>query len=65
MADNGGKVWYKSKTIWFNAVLGATVAFCLAIGYPLPEEVVAAIVTLGNIILRMLTTEAVTSSSSK
>jgi hypothetical protein len=63
--ENGTKVWYRSKTIWFNAILGSAVAFCLAIGYPLPEEVVAAIVTLGNIILRMITTEAVTATSSE
>jgi hypothetical protein len=51
-----GKKWYRSKTIWFNAVLAAAVAFATGIGHPIPEEVVAAIVTLGNIILRLITT---------
>ena len=58
-----GKVWYKSKTIWFNALLGAVVAFTQAIGHPLGEDVIAAIVTIGNILLRIITTEPVTATS--
>jgi len=56
----GGKVWYKSKTIWFNAVLGAVIAFTQAIGHPMGEEVIAAIVTIGNILLRVVTSAPVT-----
>jgi len=56
---NEGKKWYHSKTIWFNAIVAATVAFTSAIGHPLSEELIASIVTIGNIILRLITAEPI------
>lgn len=55
----GGKVWYKSKTLWFNGLLAAAIAFTQAIGHPMGEELIASIVCLGNVLLRFLTKEPV------
>jgi len=57
-----GKVWYKSKTLWFNGLLAAAIAFTEAIGYPMSPELIGAITVFGNIILRFLTKEPVTAA---
>ena len=56
-----GKKWYTSKTIWFNALLGGIVAFTEATGHPIPKDVLASIVTIGNVLLRLITKGPVTS----
>ena len=54
-----GKKWYKSATIVGNII--AAVGFFVAkeFGYDIPEDVMALIVTVGNILLRVKTTEPV------
>jgi hypothetical protein len=57
MADTV-KVWYKSKTVWFNIVTGA-LAIVNAYSQTIPNQYSAIIVGVGNIILRFLTTAPV------
>lgn len=49
----------KSKTINFNALIPAIVVLTSALGYPIPPEAVAAIFSIGNIVLRMVTTKPI------
>ena len=48
----------KSKTINFNALVIALVGISGAFGYEVPTELVTAITTIGNMILRFVTTKA-------
>ena len=45
----------KSKTIDFNAICLAAFALLTGFGIEVPAEVVAAVVTIGNFILRFFT----------
>lgn len=56
------KKWYKSKTINLNAAFIAIVSLLRALGIHLEPEVVAAIQTFGNIILRLVTDQPIGSS---
>jgi len=49
----------KSKTFDFNALVGIIFAFITASGVEISPEIMTAILAVGNIILRMLTTEAI------
>lgn len=66
MPKRKGKQWYESKTVWFNAVsavvigLGAVVNQQSSLELPGGVfEVIGAIVTVGNFILRFVTTEPI------
>ena len=53
-------IW-SSKTFWFNVItilLGF--AEVVAKTYPIPPEVLALIIGLGNLVLRMITSQPVT-----
>ncbi len=55
------KSWLKSKTLWFNVIAGALGVIINAAGVaPIDPTWQLGIVTVGNFILRFLTTEAVT-----
>ena len=54
------KVWYKSKTINFNALFLAIISALQAAGIVIPTEYVAVAQTILNLILRSVTSEAVT-----
>jgi len=49
----------KSKTINFNALIAAIAAASAALGYPLPPGYTEAALIIGNIILRLVTKEAI------
>lgn len=51
------KPLYKSKTFWFNV---AAVAVQVSQVAPLSPEAAAAVVGIGNVVLRLLTTQPVT-----
>jgi hypothetical protein len=54
------KKWYTSWTLWFNGLVAAGVTFANSVGQPIPEELVAAILTIGNAALRFKTKGPVT-----
>jgi hypothetical protein len=50
------KKWWKSKTIWFNAItLTIGVVAEVAAVYPLPPHFVALVLGIGNLLLRTIT----------
>lgn len=49
------KPFYKSKTLWFNAVTGILAAFQAVV----PSEYVVLVNVVGNILLRFVTTQPV------
>jgi hypothetical protein len=59
------KKWYKSKTVWFNAVSGLFLLLdqlIPAMGYllsPLALQIYTGIVTAGNVILRYFTKDPI------
>ncbi len=53
------KQLFKSKTINFNALVPAAVAILAAFGVAVPATLVTAILVIGNMLLRMLTKEAI------
>lgn len=55
------KVWWKSKTLWFNVVL-LIVAFVPHINtlIPLPSEFLELVALIGNIVLRLQTSASIT-----
>ncbi len=55
-----GKKWYTSWTLIFNALVGAGVAFADAVGQPIPKDLIAAILVVGNTALRFKTKGPVT-----
>lgn len=57
---HGMKKWWKSKTVWFNVVTGIIVIADQLSGKAIPVEVSAVIVSVGNVILRLITNKAVT-----
>jgi hypothetical protein len=48
----------KSKTVDFNAACAAVFGLLLAFGVEVPAEVVAAVTTIGNFILRFFTNKS-------
>ncbi len=51
-----------SKTFWFNAItILIGVVQVVSNTYPLPTEALALIVGIGNLVLRLLTTEKISS----
>lgn len=46
---------FKSKTINFNLIVPALAGLAMAFGVPIPGEVIAGILALGNFILRFIT----------
>jgi len=54
------KKWYASKTVWFNLAMGVIQLFATAIGHPIVDpQTGVAIQTIGNILLRTVTTKPV------
>lgn len=51
------KEWYKSKMLWVNAVALGVVAVQLFTGFVIAPEGQMAILTVINIILRLITSE--------
>ena len=49
----------KSKTIDFNVLVSALAGLAAALGFPVPAEVVAGILAVGNFILRLITKEPI------
>lgn len=49
----------KSKTINFNALIAAIAAAATAIGFPIPTGYTEAVLIIGNVILRLVTKEAI------
>ena len=45
----------KSKTLDFNAIVFAVFALAKSFGFDTPDEVIVAVVTIGNFILRFFT----------
>ena len=46
---------FKSKTIDFNVICAAVFSLLLGFGVEIPEEVIVAVTTIGNFILRFFT----------
>jgi len=53
------KAWWRSKTIWANAVALAALAVQLQTGWILPVEYQTGVLAVVNLILRWVTGEAV------
>lgn len=53
------KKWYKSKTINFNALIVAIVAVLKSLDIYIEPEIIVAIQTIGNIVLRFVTSEPI------
>ena len=49
----------KSKTFWFNIITGGLVVVDQLTGKIIPTEASASIVAIGNVILRLITTQSV------
>lgn len=54
------KKLFKSKTINFNALVPAVIALLGATGISVPTELATAVLVIGNMVLRMITKEAIT-----
>jgi len=46
---------FKSKTVNFNVIVPALAGVAAACGYPVPAEVVAGVLAVGNFLLRFIT----------
>ena len=56
------KKWYQSKTVWFNAITAlVAIAGELTNTFPASKhiEIFTTIVTVGNILLRLITTQGI------
>jgi hypothetical protein len=51
------KKWIKSRTLWFNVITGALAIVNELQGKVIPTDVSLIVITLGNLILRVLTTK--------
>jgi hypothetical protein len=49
----------KSRTFWFNAITGAITVIDALNGKVIPVEISGAVVAIGNVVLRLLTTKPV------
>ena len=50
---------FKSKTVGFNVLAGAIITILTSFGVSVPVEVVTAVLTLGNFILRLVTNKSI------
>lgn len=50
------KAWYKSKTLWFNLLTLAILAGQGQLGIEIPPSIAVPLVTVGNMLLRVITT---------
>lgn len=48
------KAWWKSKTLWLNFVAFVAIILQVVFGFVLPAEIQAAIITLVNFVLRLI-----------
>lgn len=53
------KAWWRSKTLWVNMVAGLALLAQSQFGFVIDGEVQAAILTVVNLVLRLITNEAV------
>ena len=56
------KKWYQSKTVWFNVISAAvTIASELTNVFPASKhpEIFTTVITVGNVLLRLLTTQGI------
>lgn len=55
------KAWWKSKTLWFNILAMVEILFqpSGALGHVLAPQEIGAIVTGGNVLLRMFTSSPI------
>lgn len=53
------KKWYKSKTVWFNTLSAVILAVNELTGKLIPNEIGLTVVTLGNLILRLVTNTSI------
>lgn len=53
---------FASKTFWFNTISTAVAVGSGSFGFNLPPKVAVPVVTIGNILLRLLTKQPVTIS---
>ena len=58
------KKWYVSKTVWFNVITATLgVVQVLSGTIAIPTEVLTAIVGIGNVLLRLVTTDGIEKSA--
>ena len=61
MSIQDGKPWYTSKTLWFNIVtLALGIVQLVSDVYIIPEDYLALILGVGNLVLRFLTSKPLT-----
>ena len=53
------KNWYKSKTFWVNVLAFLAFILSFVFGFNLPAEAMATILTVINVVLRMITKESI------
>ena len=53
------KAWWRSRTLWVNAVAGVALLAQSQFGFVIDGQVQAAILTVINLVLRLITNEAV------
>ena len=59
MGDDSGKIWYKSKTLWVNAISLAASFLQSKYGYAMDGATQGMILTGLNILLRLITHEEI------
>ena len=59
------KKLFRSWTINFNLLVPAVAAVAVALGHPIPEEVVTAALVVGNFLLRLKTKEPISAKGEK
>lgn len=56
------KPWWQSKTLWYNALMLTVAAASGQMGFPIPPKIAIPVVTIGNAILRLVTSQPVSAS---
>jgi len=54
-----GKEWWRSKTLWANAIAVVAVVFKEQLGFEMTTEMTVELLAGINVVLRLITTEAV------
>lgn len=62
MTDFIDKKWYKSKTLWFNILAIVVILAKSTIGFEINGDEQAAIVIVGNMLVRLFTTVGIVKS---
>jgi len=62
--NGNGKAWYESKTLWVNLIGVVAIVVQSTWGYVIGPEVQVALLSLINIILRLVTHKPITWSKS-